>query len=66
MQILKGGWRSNAMEKCKTFEPLMEDVVLKKKLVCFKSCHLLSCFDEVLFMHQVVLSFTVAFWEFFN
>ena len=50
------------MEKCKTFETLMEGhCFLKKKLVCFKSCHLLSCFDEVLFMHQVVLSFTVAF-----
>ena len=50
------------MEKCKTFETLMEGhCFLKKKLVSFKSYRLLSCFDEVLFMHQVVLSFTVAF-----
>ena len=48
------------MEKCKTLKPLMEGNCFKKE-TCFKSCHLLSCFDEVLFMHQVVLSFTVAF-----
>ena len=60
-------WRGNVMEKCKTFEPLMEGhCFLKNKLVGFKSCHLLSCFDEILFMHQVVLSFAAAFWEFFN
>ena len=39
---------------------------LENKLVCFKSCDLLSCFNEILLMYQVVLSFTVAFWELFN
>ena len=55
------------MEKCKTFVPLMEGhCFLKNKLACFKSCHLFSCFDEILFMHQVVLKIAVAFVEFFN
>ena len=52
------------MEKCKTFEPLVEEHCFFKKQTCFfffKSCQLLSCFDEIFFMHQVVLSFTVAF-----
>ena len=56
------GWRSNALEKYKTFWTLDGGTMfLKNKLVTF-----LSCFDEILFMHQVALSFSVAFWEFFN
>ena len=59
--------RSNVMEKCKTFEPLMEGhCFLKNKLVCFKSCHLSSCFDEILFMHQVVLSFNLLLSQHFS
>ena len=52
------------MEKCKTFEPLVEGnrfLFFLKKLICFKSCHFLSCFDEILFIDQVALSFAVAF-----
>ena len=50
------------MEKCKTFEPLMEGhCFLKINLFISNLVTFLSCFDEILFMHQVVLSFTVAF-----
>ena len=50
-------WRNT-----KLFEPLMEgQCFLKTNLFVSNPVTFLSGFDEILFMHQVVLSFTVAF-----
>ena len=61
--ILKRQWWRNI----KLFEPLMKRHCFQKtNLFVSNLVTFLSCFDENLFIHQVVLSFTVAFREFFN
>ena len=50
------------MEKYKTFTTFDGGALfLKKDLFVSNLVTFLSCFDETLFMHQVALSFTVAF-----
>ena len=54
--ILRGArWRGNKMEKCKTFEPLMEEhCFYKRNLFVSNLVTFLSYFDEILCRHQVV------------